>query len=44
MKWLAVVRLAGVGGAIRRLLDRALFKRDANPCQGQSDQRIAHHY
>jgi hypothetical protein len=43
MKRLALVRLAGVARAAR-LLDIALFKRDADPSQGQSDQRVAHHY
>jgi hypothetical protein len=26
------------------LLDIALFQRNADPRQGQSDQRVAHHY
>jgi len=42
-KRLVLVRLAGFAGAAR-LLDCALFKRHADPSQGQCDQRVANHY
>lgn len=43
LKWLAVARLAGVASAAR-LLNCSLIKRDADPSQGQGDQRVAHCY